>query len=193
MSRTAIGRKCALYPSLTTIVGAEVNGKPNWMTIAHVGILNHAMGEYPQYLSIGVHPSHHTSVGIREHGEFSINIPSRPMLVETDYVGIVTGKTTDKSALFPVQTGKLVHAPMIANCPISIECRLAQTVLLGEHEIFVGEVVETWIDAHCLSDGKPDLKKIDPILFDFTRILYWSLGEPIGKPWQDGKTLKQNS
>ncbi|WP_022660450.1 flavin reductase family protein [Paucidesulfovibrio longus] len=190
MNRQAIGGKCALYPSLTTIVGAEVDGRPNWMTIAHVGIMNHAMGEFPQYLSIGVHPSHHTSAGIRAHGEFSINIPSRAMLAETDYVGIVSGKNTDKSGIFPVQNGKLAHAPMIADCPISIECRLAQTVMAGEHEIFIGEVAETWIDEKCLTEGKPDLKKVDPILFDFTRILYWSLGEIIGKPWNAGKALK---
>ena len=53
-NRITIGGKNALYPSLTTIVGAEVDGKPNWITVAHVGIMNHAYGEIPQYLSIGL-------------------------------------------------------------------------------------------------------------------------------------------
>lgn len=92
MKRTSIGGKCALYPSLTTIVGADVEDRPSWMTIAHVGIMNHAMGEYSQYLSIGAYPSHFTNSGIREHGEFSINIPSRKMMEIADYVGIVSGK-----------------------------------------------------------------------------------------------------
>lgn len=193
MSRKPIGGKCALYPSLTTIVGTEIDGRPNWMTIAHVGILNHASGDQPQYVSVGVNPAHFSAPAIRENKEFSINIPSRGMLVQADYAGIVSGRTTDKSGLFPVQRGRLAHAPMIANCPLSIECRLAQTVVAGIHEVYVGEVVENWIDEACLTDGKPDLGKIDPILFDFMRLLYWSLGAPVGTPWHDGKSLKQSA
>jgi flavin reductase (DIM6/NTAB) family NADH-FMN oxidoreductase RutF len=180
-----------LYPSLTTIVGSVVDGKPNWMAIAHVGIMNHAIGSFPQYLGISVHPSHHTNAGIREHGEFSINIPSRNMLEVTDYVGIVSGKSTDKSGLFPVLKGQLEFAPMIADCPLTMECRVHRTVIVGEHELFIGELVQTYVDEACLTDGKVDLGKVDPLLFDFTRVLYWSLGEVAGKPWNAGKALKK--
>jgi flavin reductase (DIM6/NTAB) family NADH-FMN oxidoreductase RutF len=191
MTHHAIGTVNGLYPSLTTIVGSVVDGKPNWMTIAHVGIMNHAIGSFPQYLGISVHPSHHTSIGIREHGEFSINVPSRAMLEVTDYAGIVSGKSTDKSGLFPVFKGRLEYAPMIADCPLTMECRLDRTVIVGEHELFIGELIQTYADEACLSDGKVDLGKVDPLLFDFTRILYWSLGEVAGKPWNAGKALKK--
>jgi len=191
MTHHAIGTVNGLYPSLTTIVGSVVDGKPNWMTIAHVGIMNHAIGSFPQYLGISVHPSHHTSIGIREHGEFSINVPSRAMLEVTDYAGIVSGKSTDKSGLFPVFKGRLEFAPMIADCPLTMECRVHQTVIVGEHELFIGELIQTYVDEACLTDGKVDLGKVDPLLFDFTRILYWSLGEVAGKPWNAGKALKK--
>lgn len=191
MKRMAIGSKNALYPSLTTIVGAEVDGKPNWITIAHVGIMNHAHGEVPQYLSVGLHSSHYTNRGIREHKEFSINIPSQKMLQVTDYAGLVTGEKVDKSELFQVERGSLQHAPLIADCPVSMEMRLSQTVQIGQHEIFIGEVVNTYIDEACLTDGKPDLARIDPLLFDFMMIDYWSLGQRTGKPWRDGKILKK--
>lgn len=191
MTHHAIGTVNGLYPSLTTIVGSVVDGKPNWMTIAHVGIMNHAIGSFPQYLGISVHPSHHTSTGIREHGEFSINVPSRAMLEVTDYAGIVSGKSTDKSGLFPVFKGRLEFAPMIADCPLTMECRLDRTVIVGEHELFIGELIQTYADEACLTDGKVDLGKVDPLLFDFTRILYWSLGEVAGKPWNAGKALKK--
>lgn len=191
MQRKAIGGKNGLYPSLTTIVGAEVNGKPNWLTIAHVGIMNHSHGDIPQYLSIGSHSSHHTNIGIRENKEFSINIPSQAMLEITDYVGLVSGGNIDKSDLFQVERGSLKHAPLIANCPVSMELKLHQTVELGPHEIFIGEVVNSYIDEACLTDGKPDLAKIDPLLFDFMKIDYWSLGQRTGKPWRDGKALKK--
>ena len=191
MTHHAIGTVNGLYPSLTTIVGSVVDGKPNWMTVAHVGIMNHAIGSFPQYLGISVHPSHHTSIGIREHGEFSINVPSRAMLEVTDYAGIVSGKSTDKSGLFPVFKGRLEFAPMIADCPLTMECRVHQTVIVGEHELFIGELIQTYVDEACLTDGKVDLGKVDPLLFDFTRILYWSLGEVAGKPWNAGKALKK--
>ena len=190
MPRLALGWKNALYPSLTTIVGADVDGKPNWITVAHVGILNHAYGEVPQYLSIGLHSSHYTNRGIREHKEFSINIPSQAMLKITDYAGLVSGEKTDKSCLFPVERRSLTHAPLIAECPVSMELKLFQTVTIGQHEIFIGELVNTYVDEACLMDGKPDLARIDPLLFDFMMIDYWSIGKRTGKPWRDGKSLK---
>lgn len=191
MKRVAIGGKNALYPSLTTIVGADVNGKPNWITIAHVGIMNHAYGEVPQYLSIGLQSSHFTNKGIHEHKEFSINLPSQAMLKITDYAGLVSGEKIDKSGLFPVERGSLAHAPLIANCPVSMELKLFQIVKLGQHEVFIGELVNTYIDEACITDGTPDLAKIDPLLFDFMMIDYWSIGERKGKPWRDGKSLKK--
>ena len=190
MSLQAIGKINGLYPSLTTIVGSVVGGRPNWMTVAHVGIMNHAIGEVPQYLGISVHPSHRTNAGIREHGQFSINVPSRAMLEVTDYVGIVSGKSTDKSEIFEVLKGELEFAPMIADCPLTMECRVHQTVIVGEHELFIGELVQTYVQESCLDNGKVDLARVDPLLFDFTRILYWSLGEVAGKPWNAGKALK---
>jgi flavin reductase (DIM6/NTAB) family NADH-FMN oxidoreductase RutF len=191
VNRIAIGAKNGLYPSLTTIVGAERDGKPNWITIAHVGIMNHAAGNVPQYLSIGLNKSHYTNKGIHDHGEFSINIPSQKMREITDYAGLVSGDNVDKSTLFTVERGSLEHAPMIADCPLSMECKLVQTVTLGHHEVFIGEVVSTFVDEACLTEGKPDLKKIDPLLFDFMMLDYWSVGERTGKPWRDGLVLKK--
>lgn len=193
MEHRAIGTVNGLYPSLTTIVGCVVNGKANWMTVAHVGILNHATGDKKQYLGVSVNPAHYSSIGIHEHGEFSINIPSRAMLEATDHVGIVSGKSTDKSGLFPTFKGQLEFAPMISDCPLTMECRLHQTVVLGKDQFFIGELVQTYVDEACLIEGDVDLKKIDPILFDFMRTLYWSLGEVIGKPWSEGKVRKHTN
>ena len=112
------------------------------------------------------------------------------MLEITDYAGLVSGVKTDKSELFPVEYGTLSHAPLISNCPVSMELRLYQVLKLGKHEIFIGELVNTYIIEACLTDGKPDLSRIDPILFDFMKIDYWSIGSRTGKPWKDGKALK---
>ena len=66
-----------------------VAGKPNFITIAHIGIVNHAK---PHLISISMGKVHYTNAGIRENKEFSVNVPSEKLVVETDYVGIVSGK-----------------------------------------------------------------------------------------------------
>ena len=183
-----IGNQNVLYPSLVTIVGAIVNGKVNFVNIAHVGILNaHA----PHLISFGMNKAHHTNIGIRENKAFSVNILSQDQLVEADYVGLVSGGTTDKSGVFKTFFGELKTAPLIQDCPLSMECRLHDTYDTGTHELFIGEVVATYADEAVLSEGKVDLAKVRPLLFDMSSLQYWSLGTVAGKCWNAGKQYKK--
>ena len=178
-----------LYPSLITIVGAVVNGKPNFLTIAHVGILIHGI---PQYLSFGINKSHYTNQGIIEHKEFSVNIPSEALVVETDYVGLVSGKGTDKSAVFDLHYGSLAHAPMIVACPVVMECRLHSTLDFYSHDVFVGEIVATHVNPEVLTaEGKIDLTLVKPLLFDMQGMRYLALGPEVARCWNVGKTMKK--
>ena len=166
-----------------------MDGRVNWVTIAHVGILNHGT---PQYLSFGVHKSHHSNKGILANGTFSVNIPGPDLLAETDYVGIVSGAKTDKSAVFETFTGELDHAPMIKGCPVCMECRLKDTLDFETHDIFVGEVAATWADPAVLDDdGRVDIARARPLLFDMQSVAYWGLGERLGRCWSVGKALKK--
>ncbi|MFZ5427574.1 MAG: flavin reductase family protein [Thermodesulfobacteriota bacterium] len=184
-----LGPANALYPSLTTIVGAVVDGRPNFLAVAHVGIMNHGQ---PQYLSFGINKSHHTNKGIIEHGQFSVNIPSEALMVETDYVGIVTGKNTDKSRVFELFRGELEHAPLIVGCPVGMECRLSRTFDFETHDVFVGEVVKTWADESVLTEkGKVDPAKVRPLLFDMGTLSYYGIGPVLGGCWNAGKKLKK--
>lgn len=184
-----LGPVNALYPSLTCIVGAHVDGKPNFITIAHVGIMNHGQ---PQYLSFGLHKGHYTNAGIRENKTFSVCIPSEAQVVETDYVGIVSGKRTDKSGVFEVFYGKTPAAPLITKCPVNMELTLHSVVELGEHDVFIGKIEETWADPAVLTpDNKIDIAKVRPLLFDMASLKYWALGEPVAGCWNVGKQLKK--
>jgi len=180
-----------LYPSLTVILGAHVQGKPNFLAVAHVGIMNHGT---PQYLSFGLGKPHYTNQGIHEHKEFSISIPSENLMVETDYVGLVSGKNTDKSKLFELFYGELKHAPMIAACPVTMECRLHSVVDFPTHDVFIGEIVATHADPGVLTEkDKLDPAKMRPLLFDMSTVQYYSLGQPLGKCWNVGKALKHKT
>jgi flavin reductase (DIM6/NTAB) family NADH-FMN oxidoreductase RutF len=184
----AIGAVNALYPMPTTLVGATVNGKPNFLTVAHVGILNHGT---PQYLSIGLGKVHYSNAGINQNRTFSICMPSEELMVETDYCGLKTGKKVDKAALFDIFYGELETAPMIRQCPVNMELRLHDVLDFDTHDIFIGELVQTYADDKVLTSGKIDVAKLRPLLFDMASVKYWRLGEAIGNCWNVGKSLKR--
>ena len=146
-----IGPVSALYPMPTTLVGSTVNQKPNFLTIAHVGILNHGT---PQYLSIGLNKVHYTNAGINANGTFSICLPSEDLMVETDYCGLMTGKKTDKAALFDIFYGELKTAPMLRQCPVNMELKLHQVLDFKTHDIFIGELVQTYAEESVMTDEK---------------------------------------
>lgn len=177
-----------LYPTPTTIVGAMVEGKPNFITIAHVGIVNHAK---PYLISLSSAKIHYTNAGIKENKAFSVNIPSENQVVKTDYVGIVSGKKTDKSGVFETFYGKLKNAPMIKECPLNMECRLFDVYDTPTHDLIIGEIVETYADESVLTDDKVDIAKVKPLLFDMSSIKYWSLGVVIADCWNVGKQMKK--
>lgn len=180
-----IGPVNALYPMPTTLVGATVNGKPNFLAVAHVGILTH------QHISIGLGKIHYSNAGIHENQTFSICLPSKGLMVETDYCGIMTGKKTDKAALFDVFFGELKTAPMIRQCLINMELKLHEVLDYSTHDIFIGELVQTYVEDSVLTDKKLDVEKLQPLLFDMSSKKYWSLGQALGNCWNVGKSLKK--
>jgi flavin reductase (DIM6/NTAB) family NADH-FMN oxidoreductase RutF len=186
--KKTLGGINALYPTPTVIVGAIVDGKPNFITIAHIGIVNHAK---PYLISISMGKVHYTNPGIRENKEFSVNIPSENLVAETDYVGIVSGKKVDKSGVFEIFYGSLSKAPMIKACPVCMECRLFDTYDTPTHDLFIGEIVETHAEESVLTDGKVDVSKVKPLLFDMNTVKYWSLGPAVASCWSVGKQMKK--
>src|SRR5512136_2783435 len=106
-----------LYPMPMVLVGSVVGGKPNFMAVGWVSRVNFN----PPLFAIALSP-HHTSKGIDEHKEFSINIPDISLIEKTDYCGLVSGNKTDKSEVFTIYYGELGKAPLIKECPICISC-----------------------------------------------------------------------
>lgn len=182
-----IGAVNALYPTPTALVGAMVEGKPNFITIAHVGIMTHA------HISLGMGKSHYTNIGIRANQTFSVCLPGENLVVETDYCGIMTGKKTDKAAIFELFYGELRTAPMIQQCPVCMECRLDRIIDFPSHDVFIGEIMQTYADETVLTGQKVDVSKLKPLLFDMSSKKYWALGGEIALCWNVGKQLKSPS
>ena len=182
--KIGLGAKNCLYPLPTTLVGALVNGKPNYITIAHVGIMD--LGS----VSLGMSKVHYTNAGIKANGTFSVNIPSVKMVKETDHCGLVSGKTEDKSALFKTFYGKLKSAPMIEECAVNMECELIKTIDFPTHDVFIGKIAATYCDKAVLTEGVVDFGKVQPILFVMNDRSYWKLGDKFAKAWDVGKELE---
>jgi flavin reductase (DIM6/NTAB) family NADH-FMN oxidoreductase RutF len=168
----------ALRPVPVVLVSCGHGEQANIITIAWTGIL---CSDPPQ-VGIGVRPSRHSHELIQEMGEFVVNIPGEGLLDKVDYCGFVSGRETDKFAaqgLTPVP-GSAVQTPIIAECPINIECRLAHTLSLGSHDLFIGQVVAVQISQEALDEqGRIDNDKLKPILF--TGDEYWGLGSWLGR------------
>jgi flavin reductase (DIM6/NTAB) family NADH-FMN oxidoreductase RutF len=182
-SKIKLGAYPYIYPMPTVIVGSSINGNPNFVTISYVGIVQHN----PPMASVTLMNSHYTNQGIKENKTFSINIPDTRLLKKTDFVGMNSGKTLNKAALFDVFYGKLKTAPMIMETPLNLECKLVDVIdLKNKNEIFIGEIVETYSSKKYIRKGHPYLKRLDPILFSINSNSYYKIGRRIGKAWQEG-------
>jgi len=185
--KATIGTENCLFPMPTVLVGANVNGKPNYMTVAWDGVMDF------HYISVAMARVRHTYVGIKENGTFSVNVPSVEMLAQADYCGQVSGRDVDKGKLFGNFYGTLGTAPMIQECPINMECRVARVIdVFPTHDVLVGEIVQTYCDEAYRTGGKIDWTRVQPILFTGTDAGYWSLGRRLGVIGSEGKKLKSH-
>lgn len=190
MNKIEMGNKPMLYPYPVTILGANENGKPNFMALSFVGIVN----INPGMVAMGIARNHVTPKGIKENMTFSINLPNKDMIEATDYVGIVSGEKVDKSGIFKVEYGKLKTAPMISSCPLSMECKVTDILDRGGvDDIIIAELVAVYCDESCLTNGNPDIEKLDPIVLSMFENRYFSIGDYLGKAWNIGKNYKENN
>ncbi len=159
------GPSTLLYPAPVLLVSAALPGKPpNALTIAWAGVLC----SDPPTVGVSIRPNRHTHHIIRESGEFVVNVPSAGILRQVDRCGVVSGRDVDKfelTGLTPVP-GTTVRAPLIAECPVNLECRVIQVVSLGSHDLFIGQVVATHLSEEVLdAHGRIDAAKADPLAY----------------------------
>ena len=185
MGKIQVDFKNLRYPLPITLVGANVEGKPNFLTIAYFSILSHS----PPIVSVSLYKNHYTVKGIKENGSFSVNIPSTEMVETTDYCGIVSGRKVDKSKLFKSFYGQLKTVPMIEECSLNFECKLFRTVEIGTNLIFLGEVVSLYANEEVLSKDSPNIEAIDPLVLLGSVYHSWKFGPKIAVAFSIGKKL----
>ena len=187
MERVKLGAETLLYPTPAVLVGVNVADKPNFMTAAWCGVASSS----PPAISVGIRRARYTYEGIEANGTFSINVPSTDQVKVVDYCGIYSGHKRDKSEIFTVTYGSLKTAPLIEECPVNLECRVIESVDLKSHILVIGEIVEATVKADCMTDGKPDAVKIDPLVFAPGTGEYLSLGRVVATAFRIGKDKKE--
>ncbi len=151
--------------------------KPNVLTVAWTGIVN----SEPAMTYISVRPSRYSHELISENKEFVINLTTAKTLKAADFCGVKSGRDVDKFAeagLTPV-AATAVKAPLIAESPLSLECRVTEVKRLGSHDMFLAEIVAVDVDDGYLdADGKFRLE--DSGLIAFCHGGYYALGGKVG-------------
>lgn len=187
--KKSFGPKTLAYPTPVWVIGSyDKDGKANVMTIAWGGICC----SKPPCVAISLRKATYTYGNIVERKAFTVNIPSEAYAGQVDYFGLVSGKNTDKLAvtgLTSVRSG-LVDAPYLKEFPMHLECSVLQTIEIGLHTQFIGEIVDVKADESVLgANGLPDIGKVKPVLFSPEMRVYHKVGDQIGEAFSIGKSL----
>ena len=132
-------------------------------------------------VGVSIRPSRYSYQLIKDTKEFVVNIPPTKFIQETDYCGVVSGKDVNKftETKFTPEKADKIQVPMIQECPVNLECVLKNTIPLGAHDLFLGEIVQVHIDQKVLNEkGNIDFTKADPFVYNVGE--YWSLNKKIG-------------
>ncbi len=178
--KISLGAKTVIIPTPVWIIGSyDKNGKPNMMTSSWVGVCSSS----PASVMTCLREATYTYGNILERKAFTVNIPSESLAEEAAYVGRVSGRDVDKFAkagLTPVRSA-LVDAPYIKEFPLILECRLKQTIELGSHTMFIGEIMDVKADRSVLSEGGvPDIEKLKPFVYTPGSSKFYGIGQSLG-------------
>ena len=163
---------------LVSCAGAERPDKPNMITLAWAGTVN----SEPPMVSVSVRKERYSHGLIASSGEFVVNLADEAMARAVDFCGVRSGRDTDKAAetgLAYRPAAGLDIAPAVQGAPVSMGCRVRQTLELGSHDMFVGEVVSVAVREDLL-DEKGGLHLEKAGLIAYSHGLYQKLGDVIG-------------
>ncbi|MDZ7817042.1 MAG: flavin reductase family protein [Planctomycetota bacterium] len=176
MQKKKTGPTTGIFPMPCAIVSTGISsGERNIATVSYVGVVN---GQ-PPMVSISLRPSRHSHGKVISAEVFGINIPTIDMLPETDLAGTISGKDQDKFEKLGLTPffGEETDVALIAECPINLECKLSKTIELPTHTVFIGRVMQTYLDDEYVIDGKLALAEGKVPCYGANN--YWAVGKNI--------------
>ncbi len=177
-------KKAVIVPEGVFIIGTyDENGVPNAMNAAW-GIQSD-YGEITLYLA-----KHKTTENLKKTGAFTVAFATKSTVKISDYFGVESGANVNKieKAGVHVHKSARVNAPIIEEYPATLECEVKEWD--EKREMLVGKIVSEQVDDSVLTDGKIDLGKLQPIMFDASFHVYRVIGEVVGNAFKDGLKIK---
>lgn len=177
MSKQLWKGSALLAPVPAALVTCGTVEDPNVLTVGWTGIVC----TRPPMTYISVRPERFSHDIIKDSGEFVINLTTSSMCRETDFCGVKSGRDTDKISVcgFNIAPANKVGAPLIEECPVSLECRVVRAELLGSHTMFLAEIVGIDVDEKYIdSKGRLNLQQCG--LMAYAHGEYFALGRKLG-------------
>jgi flavin reductase (DIM6/NTAB) family NADH-FMN oxidoreductase RutF len=188
-----LSAKPLLYPMPAVMIAAAHGDERGLFTAAWIGMVSGT----PPTIGVAIRSTRNTLRLIEASGEFTVNIPSVGMEAAVDFCGIVSGREADKFAAagLTAEPSSIVSAPLVAECPFSVECRVVEIHPMGEYRLVMGEIVETHADEGILTpDGaKVDVGLLDPLVYIPGTQEYRGLGPKVADAYTIGVPLKEQS
>ena len=185
----SFGQKAWMLPQPVLILGTyNADGSANAMNAAWGG----QWDAKEIMISMGAHA---TTENLARCPEFTVAFATRDTMVAADFVGIVSAKNDPEKMQktgWTVQRAENVDAPVFADFPMTLECRILRKIDESEEGCYiVAEIVNVLVNEDFLAeDGKPDVEKMHLIVYDPIHHGYMELGSRVGNAFQDGKKLK---
>ena len=181
--RKDLGAKALLYPQPTLVIATyNEDGSANAMVAAWGSVSD------TNQVAIYVAKSHKTMPNILARKAFTVSMATAKDIKAIDYLGVTSGnKVADKFAKSGLTAVKSAHvdAPLIAELPLALECRLVSYD--EESELLLGEVVNVTADESVLEDGKLSVEKLAPVCYDSAGHGYYVMERRVGNAFSDGK------
>lgn len=166
-----------LAPVPPVMVSCGTMEHPNIITIGWTGIIN----TIPPKTYISLRPERYSTPLIRDSGVFVINLTNKPLVRAADYCGVRSGRDTDKFQKMNLtpEPGPETGCPVIAESPLSMECRVSNIISLGSHEMFLADIVSVLVNpAYLDKAGKLHLDRCG--LTAYAHGEYFELGTKLG-------------
>lgn len=161
MNKKTAVKKSALQPAPKVLVSCRgANHEDNALAVGYCGNCSFD----PPMVMVGIVPSRYSYHLIKESGCFVVNLPEKSYKEEFDYLGSVSKRDEDKLAVknIAVAEAEMIDCPMLADCPVNIECTIVDSIMTGSHEMFIGKIEKVHANEDLLDeDGKIDFSKVD--------------------------------
>jgi flavin reductase (DIM6/NTAB) family NADH-FMN oxidoreductase RutF len=164
-----------LSPGPVTLLTSLYRGQPNVMT---AGLVT-TVALDPPLVGVAIHPTRLTHEFVSKSDQFALNLPPIDLIAAVQQAGLVSGRDGDKFValgLTPADAAE-VDAPLVAECLGHLECGVVERVRLGDHDLFVGQILAAAADDAAFDTTWKAGEEGAPLLHHLGENLYAALGK----------------